>query len=283
MWRRKGSKYTNYQQHTGLQCGRHWEQTRNDQDICRPRTRNKWKEDQNPTIDNGTRERTNYPGIPLQSTESWHQLENREIYLAKDRRKKILLQWQYPISPRVEKTLGKEDDNWVKSKQIPPKQRQTPCINCLYHKRTRRNLDKHKSNHSNPVASRSYRKEEDSTTRRTNSRRISWIPGCIFWRKGCPIPWTTILGSQNWTERTFYRKILQNIQPHSTGTDWFGQVLERKLGQRIYTTITITHNFTILLCGQERWKTSTLPRLSIFEWTHHQECISPTSHYKTPW
>ena len=38
---------------------------RNYQDIHRPQTRNKWKENQDPTIDNGTRERTDYPGVPL--------------------------------------------------------------------------------------------------------------------------------------------------------------------------------------------------------------------------
>ena len=38
---------------------------RNDHDVCGPRTGNKWKEDQNPTIDNGTGKGADYPWIPL--------------------------------------------------------------------------------------------------------------------------------------------------------------------------------------------------------------------------
>jgi hypothetical protein len=42
-----------------------------------------------------------------------------------------------------------------------------------------------------------------------------------------------------------------------------GQIFERKLGQRIYQTVTITYGITLLLCQKEGQKALTLPRLSI--------------------
>ena len=36
-------------------------------------------------------------------------------------------------------------------------------------------------------------------------------------------------------------------------------------GKRIYSTITISHGFSLLLCQKEGWETMTLPRLLILK------------------
>ena len=97
-------------------------------------------------------------------------------------------------------------------------------------------------------------------------------------KKGSMISCATNMGSQNQNEGHFYSKILQNIQPYTTGTNQTGQISEGKLGEIIHLTIPISHGFSIPLCQQERWETSTLPRLSIPKRTHCQKCIpSPTN------
>ena len=64
--------------------------------------------------------------------------------------------------------------------------------------------------------------------------------------------------------------------PEFAGAYPLGQILKGKLGERIYLTITIPNGFTILLHGQKRQKTSTLPGLPLFEQTYDQEWISPS-------
>jgi hypothetical protein len=49
------------------------------------------------------------------------------------------------------------------------------------------------------------------------------------------------------------------------GTKRIGQVPGRKFGKGIYLTISITPSITFLLCQEERWKTSTMSRLSVPE------------------
>jgi hypothetical protein len=71
------------------------------------------------------------------------------------------------------------------------------------------------------------------------------------------------LGLQDRNEIRIQTKVIQNVQPDTRRTNQIGQILEGKLGQRIYQTVTITSGITFLLCQEEGQKASTLPRLLI--------------------
>jgi hypothetical protein len=48
-------------------------------------------------------------------------------------------------------------------------------------------------------------------------------------------------------------------------TNRTGQILEGKPRKRVYSAISIANGLPIFLCFQERWQTSTLPRLPVFK------------------
>ena len=82
------------------------------------------------------------------------------------------------------------------------------------------------------------------------------------------------------TKLNWKKCLYQNLQPDPRGTEWTGQLSERNFRKRLHSTITISNGVTLLLRRQKRWKTQILSGLSVPQWTHHQECLSPTLDYR---
>ena len=56
-----------------------------------------------------------------------------------------------------------------------------------------------------------------------------------------------------------------NLTPTEQIEQRIEQIPQRKLGKRLYQTFPITYGISIFLRVKERWKTTTLPGLSVFE------------------
>ena len=153
-----------------------------------------------------------------------------------------------------------------------------PCnSNCNHHWRPRRlPLDQCQINQCNNHPGWNKFKETNHTLKRSNTKGIPQILGCLLWEKCSTIPWTPVLGPQNWTKGHICPKILQNVQSNPNGTNQIRQFSERKPGQGIHPTIVIPNGFTLLLCQQKGWKVTTMPRLPIPKQTYGKKCI-PTS------
>src|ERR1700677_4100660 len=59
------------------------------------------------------------------------------------------------------------------------------------------------------------------------------------------------MGSRSRDAGRLRTQVLQNVQPHPAGTNQTGQILKGKLGQRIHSTIPITHGLPFLLLRQD--------------------------------
>ena len=124
-----------------------------------------------------------------------------------------------------------------------------------------------------PKSLRSNKMKEKDRTNCTT--RIPQISGRLSGRSWM-LPQITIMGSCNRYETRIWTPILQILQLNSRRTWTTGRIYQRKLEERIHSTLEITNGITLLLHFEERWTTTTNTRLSVPQSMDNQKCSSPS-------